>query len=238
MTKRSYVLPRSLLVDQGFIPANPAGHAYYMPLDVQQLAKLLRLAELQGSFRERGGDNDVEQDPSVQQLILYAYVQTPDGKVMLYQRGHEGYSETRLHGRISIGIGGHMELVDKSLTDAFYRELDEEVVITQHGHELQFSAHGETDIGRMQEYIGLEPRGLIKDERDDVGAVHLGIACRLIIKHEMSTKLEIRAESGENIRSFFVTPDEYISLKKRGEIEPEGWTDLVFQKEILKDAAK
>ena len=232
MAKYAFVIPRKVLVEQGLIPADVQHKAVYTQLQSQNdLDKLFKLAAEHGTYRERGGDNDVEQDATVQQIIIYAYVQLADGRFMLYQRGSDGYSESRLAGKVSLGIGGHMEPTDLSLMDAFYRELDEETIITERGKVLQFTCPDKsTDIELMRRYVSVEPVGIIKDERDAVGEVHLGIACKLIARDGVD--ISIRAETGENVRSFYVTLDEYDTLVRNNEITPEGWTSIVIENEL------
>ena len=127
MPKQAFVLSREALVESKIIPEDIHGRAVYIKFQGKEdLDALLALAEKHGAYRERGGENDVEQDPSVQQLVVYGYVQLPDKRFMLYQRGNEGYDEKRLAGKVSLGVGGHMEPTDLSLIDAFYREPDED----------------------------------------------------------------------------------------------------------------
>lgn len=233
MTKQAFVIPRTNLISEGIIPSETNGKALYIPFQrSEDLTALLQLAEQCGSYRERGGVHDVEKDSSVQQIIMYGYVVLPDGRFMLYQRGSLSDSEVRLAGKVSLGLGGHMEPADLSLTDAFYRELDEETVLTASGREVRFTREdGTTDIAQMQQYVNVELRGVIKDERDEVGVMHLGIACR-VTPFRNDVAIAVRAETGENVRSFFVTPDEYELLVQDGGVAPEGWTDIVFREEI------
>jgi len=231
--KQAFVIPRTILVDHGFMPLATTGKAtYHTFTSLAEFNRLAALAQAYGSFRTRGGPHDVEHDQSVQQLIVYGYVRLSDGRFMLYQRGSRPGSEQRLASKVSLGIGGHMEPHDASLMDAFYRELAEEVAIEQNGHPLSFTGDSRTtDVALIQQYIDVRPVGLIKDERDDVGKVHLGIACCLTPKQPGLT-VRIRAETDENIRSFFVTPREYRQLVKDRAIEPEGWTEIVFRNEL------
>lgn len=52
----------------------------------------------------------------------------------LYAAGREKTNEERLAGKVSLGVGGHMEPSDGSRMDALYRELDEETIATIDGH--------------------------------------------------------------------------------------------------------
>jgi predicted NUDIX family phosphoesterase len=105
-----------------------------------------------------------EADPSYKQLIPYV-VMTHAGKCLSYVRGKRA-GETRLVGRRSIGIGGHINPIDDSdslfepdLFDTYraavQREVDEEVAIP----------------GSPEDRIV----ALINDDSTEVGQVHLGV---------------------------------------------------------------
>lgn len=116
------------------------------------------------SFRPR---KEVEKDPNFKQLIPYMLFRwtSPDGKVHIfrYTRG-KGMGEGRLHLKHSVGVGGHLSEEDCAgapNTETIYntgmkRERKEEVRI-------------ETDI-RSEEIVGL-----INDDLNEVGKVHLGV---------------------------------------------------------------
>lgn len=80
----------------------------------------------------------LETDPTYRQLITYNMVRCKD-KFLAYVRTKDG-NEARLHGNVSIGFGGHVDLddviaingaieVDATLLEAAKRELREEVVL-------------------------------------------------------------------------------------------------------------
>lgn len=105
---------------------------------------------------------DMEEDPSFKQLIPYCIFQhiDSDGNVSVFQytRG-KGAGESRLHSKKSVGIGGHISTLDADdespYDEGMRRELDEEIAInTQYSQKLV---------------------GLINDDENDVGKVHLGI---------------------------------------------------------------
>ncbi len=101
---------------------------------------------------------DVENDPSYKQLISYVIIKNDKGETLLYTR-LSGGGEARLHGKSSIGIGGHMNPVDgiygyQLLLENTKRELLEE-------------------IGAEPIEIGLY--GLVNDDSNDVGQVHVGL---------------------------------------------------------------
>jgi predicted NUDIX family phosphoesterase len=109
------------------------------------------------SFRPRG---DVEDDPSLKQIIPYVVLRSQD-RVFCYKRGGS-QGETRLHRLRSLGVGGHVDEADadgrcgfEAYDTAMRRELDEEVDIRSRGV--------------------LTLAGLINDDSTPVGAVHLGV---------------------------------------------------------------
>lgn len=236
MAKECLVVPRRVLVDEGLIPGEIEGRYVYQRLQgFDELKKLLRIAQNHGVYMERNGEQGVENDPSFQQLIMYGFIQR-DGKFLLYQRAEgTNYSEARLAGKVSVGIGGHMERTDLALSDSFYREIDEETQITLGGEPVSFRKEdGSLDVRKMKDLIQITPLGLIKDERDEVGKVHLGLVCAIILK---MAGVEVHVKTGkgdENAVSMYVTPAEYQTMQETGQIIPEGWTDIVFQEEILR----
>lgn len=112
-----------------------------------------------------------EEDPSYKQIIPYV-VLTQKGRVFSTRRLNKG-RESRLHGKLSIGIGGHINPVDETdrrsvLMKGLERELDEEVYIQRRGQ--------------------LIPRGFINDDGNGVGAVHLGLCFSMEVEGEVSVK--------------------------------------------------
>ena len=112
-----------------------------------------------------------EEDPSYKQIIPYV-VLTRKGLVFATRRLNKG-GESRLHGKVSIGIGGHINPVDETdrrsvLMKGLERELDEEVYIRRRGE--------------------LVPQGFINDDGNGVGAVHLGLCFSMEVEGEVSVK--------------------------------------------------
>lgn len=235
MGKECFVIPRESLEKSGFIPKESGGQFTYTRIaDLGELRSLLTVANSSGEYRERYGDQGVEEDPSYQQLVMYGFVARDDGKFLLYQR-NEGanYAEARLAGKVSVGIGGHMEPTDFSLAQSFYRELDEEATVTVDGTPINFrNEEGNLNIPKMKEYVRLSPVGLIKDERDEVGKVHFGVVCRILPKGE-SIGIEVKTGDGEeNVTSEYLDKATYELMLASGQVTPEGWADIVYREEI------
>jgi predicted NUDIX family phosphoesterase len=125
-----------------------------------------------------------ENDPSYKQLIPYQLFRRGDG-FFVYQRGKK-VGEQRLAGRLSLGIGGHINSDDAShflLSPQTYQEA------------LQRE--------RCEELTGLPPCdplfiGLINDDSDAVSAVHLGAVHLSVLS--LDTTPTIRG-AGEDLQS-------------------------------------
>lgn len=123
----------------------------------------------------------MEQDPSFKQLIPYCIFRhrADDGSVSLFQytRG-KGQGESRLHAKGSIGIGGHISSLDADddspYNKGMQRELDEEVTI---GCEF------------VQHCVGL-----INDDENEVGKVHLGVVHVFDVVQPLVTANEVEIE--------------------------------------------
>ena len=113
-------------------------------------AHVLAAFAAHGEYRVRALAED---DPSFQQLIPYVVVLDGD-RVFLMRRLRTG-GDTRLHDRYSIGAGGHIGPEDGGLEAGLAREWREELV-----------ADWTPDFRFL---------GLLNDDTDPVGAVHLGV---------------------------------------------------------------
>ena len=111
-----------------------------------------------------GPRDSLEKMPSFRQIIPYIVLCVGD-QFVRYTRTPAG-GEDRLHGRMSIGLGGHIDLSDivsrddyvdltKTFQKAAQRELDEEI--------------GDIDC------ISREWIGILVDNETEVGRVHIGI---------------------------------------------------------------
>jgi len=147
-----FVVPRrDLFPDhypQGFVPFGEG----------LALARFTEAIARHGFFVERAR---AEIEPDWKQIIPYNVV-TLGGDVLLLRRTSQG-GETRLHNKLSIGVGGHLNPEDLDPTSAARdplprgtaRELAEELRI-----------EGEFDVRTV---------GVINDDANPVGAVHVGL---------------------------------------------------------------
>ena len=144
MTERVLVLPRESV---------PGGCDFGGIRLADDLAALRGAVQLHGRYLDRPV---AEENPDFKQLIPYVVVR--DGaSVFLMERTDAG-GDPRLHGKASIGVGGHLNPVDEGadpLLAGLRREWSEELV-----------ADWEPEFRLV---------GLLNDDSNPVGAVHLGV---------------------------------------------------------------
>ena len=71
----------------------------------RNLARVLRTVRAASEYRQR---SDIEDDPSLQQIIPYCVVHHPHDDTYLLTRRLRRSTEKRLHHLFSLGIGGHV----------------------------------------------------------------------------------------------------------------------------------
>lgn len=127
-------------------------------LITEGVEEIVRVIEAHHEFRPRP---EMETDPAYKQIIPYVLV-TRGAEAFVMQRLKRG-GEQRLHGLLSLGVGGHIDPVDEAggsaLMAGLRREVDEEVAV--------------------ERAASLTPLGVINNDRDEVGRVHLGFLFRL-----------------------------------------------------------
>jgi len=140
------VTPTTLFHDIGYFEG--------LQTDVEPYLETL-LDPVNTSYRPR---DQMEADPDFKQLIPYCIFQHA-GRIFYYTRGG-GQGEKRLHAKRSIGVGGHISLEDEGQAESPYiegmrREIGEEIYVD--------APHTDRCVG------------LLNDDSNDVGKVHLGI---------------------------------------------------------------
>lgn len=129
-----------------------ADHAY-----LENSALLFDLGPTE--FVRRG---DCEENPKRKQVIPYLLLRC-EGEYYRYTRGVKG-GESRLHAKHSIGIGGHINPCDaepilaETIRLAMGREFEEEI-----------------NLGMRNRVESVTFAGMISDDSDDVGRVHLAV---------------------------------------------------------------
>jgi predicted NUDIX family phosphoesterase len=150
---------------------------------------------------------EAEADPTHKQLIPYCLIRCGSA-ILSYTRGKSG-GEDRLHAKLSVGVGGHINPVDtgngRTGKDAYFaaveRELQEELVFdTTHTNRIA---------------------ALLNDDSNEVGRVHLGIVHVIDLE---DTRVHAREDALANL-SFH----ELVELQ--GTLFPnlESWSQHVIQ---------
>lgn len=139
------------------LPAGPWTGLREFPSAVEGEREIDRLDALMRARPRR----ELEMDPTWKQPIPYAVALhrpagASSGEVQLFWMDRlAGGSDRRLHGRASFGVGGHIAPFDGGIRVALAREWREEV--------------------ETPNLPNFTPLGLLNDDGDDVGRVHLGI---------------------------------------------------------------
>jgi predicted NUDIX family phosphoesterase len=141
-----------------------------------------------------------ENDPAFKQLIPYVVVRQ-EPRLFLMERSSAG-GDARLHGKASLGVGGHLNPVDRGedpLLGGLRREWSEELI-----------AEFEPDFRLV---------GFLNDDSSPVGLVHLGV----VFTVETNSRA-VSVREHEKLTGRFATPDEVLAAWER----LETWSQLTF----------
>jgi len=174
----------------------------YIPLKGITTENCERMVDIILSNHEFIPRPDAEKDPSRKQVIPYVAVCRGE-EVFVMRRLNKG-GEARLHGLLSIGVGGHINDAQDGdgadvLKRGMKRELAEEVRIERPG--------------------ALTPRGIINDDTAEVGSVHLGLFYTLEVEGEVSV-IET-----EKLEGFWAKRSELPAMRGR----METWSQFVTE---------
>lgn len=165
------VIPRAVLIAAGF----PVSRSVFDASSAVLGGQLEQLVRSSGQFLPR---YKMEQDPAYKQIIPYM-VFVHDKKVFVMQRSSQA-GEQRLANAYTVGIGGHVRAGDLpagGLLQWGEREFAEEVLYFDGFKNTQFL-------------------GVVNDESNDVGMVHLGA---VFVLHAQSEGIRIRSELASGV---------------------------------------
>lgn len=149
-------------------------------------------------FTMRRGD--AEEDKSVKQPIPYAMVTVGDKVFRTVRLPKAG--EAKLHGKGSIGLGGHMNAIEGAegfthlLRENLLRELSEELQVTDQDGNV---------IKDLSTHIEITPLGLINNE-DEVGQYHICILYRVTLPEGYN--VTVNPDEVEQLKGDLLTVDE------------------------------
>ncbi len=157
-------------------------------------------------YAKRG---EAEKDEKLKQPIGYSVLVNSEGDIFAYQRAKkdDDYTEKRLQGKWSWGVGGHVDKQDNKaknpIKESVIRELEEEVDI-------------DGDIRKMKVL------GYINDDTDSVGRVHFGILYMVRIDGE------VEAGDGEITNEDFRSIDELKKIIEDESQTVEEWSKIAL----------
>lgn len=165
--------------------------------------------------------SEAEETPSFKQVIPYLIISS-DLRFLMYRRAG---TEKRLTDLLSVGIGGHINPVDsderkmRTLINNIRREVSEELRL-----------EGVTKF--WDEFSDLfSVVGVLYDDSDEVGRVHLGVVFRCEVTPELAEKIRLTDE-GKDL--------EWKTLKELEEVYEhlEGWSKICVNALPLFSAAE
>jgi len=164
-------------------------------------------------FMVRG---EAEENRAYKQPIPYSIVLNEKSEIFVYIRGgaESAAGDTRLHEKLSIGVGGHLEREEEGLQnplkDGLTRELEEEIGLT------------------VENITDIFPIGYINDDRNEVGEVHIGVSY-VVKTQNFSTTMK----DGELAHGEFMSYEVLTQLAQSGKYNVETWTELLLP--VLKE---
>jgi predicted NUDIX family phosphoesterase len=190
------------------------------------VSRYLSRAAKRGFFVERRW---AEQDSELKQLIPYTVVAS-DSSVLLLRRLAAG-GEPRLHGKLSIGVGGHINPRDTVSENATNGPATGSASSPATGN-TPAGSNGDllaaAALRELEEEVSLPERpeisvvGMVNDESNPVGSVHLGVVyvARL-------SKPEVAIRETSQLEGDFVPIDELKRIAADGESRMETWSQLL-----------
>ena len=195
MTEKVLVVPRARLsAVAGTLPAGFCGGEVEAYLDA---------VATWGSFAPR---RDAEREPALKQIIPYCLIECAGD--MFLMRRKRGGGESRLHDKLSLGVGGHVNPADvpedgdlrQSVGRALEREIFEELRVDAPSRPICL--------------------GILNDDSNPVGQVHLGFVYRMILERRA---VEVREK--ENLEGEFVASAALRAVEER----LETWSRILLQ---------
>lgn len=138
-----------------------------------------------------------EVSPQYKQIIPYVLIRHEQSFYLLQRTQKQ--TEARLHHKLSLGIGGHINPDTPDLLDGLHKELEEEVGV-----------NGDYDLTFV---------GILNDDTTDVGSVHLG-AVYVLDAHEQN----VTVRETEKMTGRWAHLDELPSLREH----METWSQIVY----------
>lgn len=155
------------------------------------------------SFIDR---DKAEHDTAYKQIIPQIVVRNQRGEIFVVQRLNT-QGESRLHGKHSIGIGGHINPIDSDtnnniIVSGLFRELDEEL---------------DVDTNFMKSFHWL---GTMNDDSNDVGTVHFAI----VVSITFDDAADVKIKETDKMTGGFMSLEEAAKYYDN----MENWSQIIF----------
>ncbi len=179
----------------GLARADVPGGLSWRGVRAVPLDPFLEAVRAAATFRPRA---EAEVDASWKQIISYLALR--DGERLFLMRRTRAGGDTRLHDLYTIGVGGHVNPEDGGVLGGLRREWAEEI-----------EADFEPDF---------TPLGVLNDDDNPVGAVHLG----LVFSADAAGR-PVGIREADKLEGAFATFDEVAAVADR----LETWSALLFE---------
>lgn len=121
-----------------------------------------------------------EKDPDTRHFATYCIVQNMKGDILTYRRPAKN-TEDRLSGKLSIGFGGHVNIVESSMDDptgitkTIFKELHEELFAESPNTTDRLSKAIESGSATF----------FVFDNTDEVGKQHIAVVKRIVLQDDL-----------------------------------------------------
>jgi predicted NUDIX family phosphoesterase len=147
--------------------------------------------------------SDAEGDMTFQQIIPYSYIVSEDEEYFITERIG---GEERLKGKLSIGVGGHINPCDGyegNLEAAMRRELNEEIIFPYDAPKFEY-------VGTVRDLASSTPD-------------HLGIVYKIVVKNEDKEKVQVKEIY--NLKGMWLNKEQLLN----NYLKFESWAKFIIQ---------
>jgi len=222
-----------LAIDNTFFTCRDAFSETFAHYDLERFFE-----EVQSYIVVREREN-LEKNPMYRQVLPYIVVsQVGDDGVTRYSsyRRTSGVGESRLAGNVSIGYGGHIDMMDIYINDKSVIELRDTIfqsVLRELGEEIHLSVDGvklmEDEVQQVFRGSGLTmgTKNFILDNSNEVGTVHVGVVFFL----QIDNRFTIESGEDELVNMPLLTAKEL----HESEHHKENWTQFILNELIAQN---
>lgn len=174
------------------------------------------------TVKRRGDKNDVISHPEENMEINHHYKQPipyavlkRGNEIFVYERLQAG-GESRLHNKLSIGVGGHMNMPEVIINDRHPQWYD--LLLDNMFREINEELKFEKEIDEPKYHI----LGMINDDEDSVGKVHIGI----LAIFELDIDNEVSVKEIDQLAGYFMNVEELKQSEYYDRME--SWSKIVL----------